>query len=139
MKTLQEKLAELPVERRQHIEYMARQAIAEYNFITQDRVIISNKIKCKHCGDVIYSANRHDYVACNCGKVAVDGGMDYLRRKGKPTDYEEQSIVIQSDLATSLMAQINWAKSTGRNGIGVLCAVMRGIRDAGYRVEKADA
>ena len=55
--------------------------------------IISNKIKCKKCGDIIESTYRHDFKFCKCESVAVDGGKDYLRRLGKDEDYEELSIV----------------------------------------------
>jgi hypothetical protein len=30
--------------------------------------------------DIITSVHRHDFVRCECGKVAVDGGTHYLRR-----------------------------------------------------------
>lgn len=43
--------------------------------------IISNKIQCKHCGDIIESKTVHDYRKCKCGKVAVDGGLDYCKRE----------------------------------------------------------
>lgn len=43
-------------------------------------MIISNKIKCKFCGDIIESKNLHDFKFCSCGKCAVDGGHDYLKR-----------------------------------------------------------
>ena len=39
-----------------------------------------NKIQCKFCGDIIESKNVHDFKYCKCGKVAVDGGHEYLRR-----------------------------------------------------------
>ena len=51
--------------------------------------IISNKIKCTKCGDVIESKTRWDMVWCSCQSVAVDGGHDYLRRLG--VHYEELS------------------------------------------------
>lgn len=53
------------------------------------RKIIRNAIRCNHCGDVIESTYRHEYVQCSCGKVAVDGGHDYLRRSysGNRDDY----------------------------------------------------
>lgn len=58
-------------------------------------MIISNKIKCKFCGDIIESTNRHDFKWCSCEKCAVDGGHDYLKRsyKGKSPEecYEELS------------------------------------------------
>lgn len=54
-------------------------------------VIISNKIKCKKCGDIIESKNTNDYKRCSSGAVAVDGGKDYLKRIGNEKDYEELS------------------------------------------------
>ncbi len=54
--------------------------------------IISNKIKCKFCGDIIESKHRHDFETCKCGRVSVDGGHDYLRRcYQEEGDYEELS------------------------------------------------
>ena len=56
--------------------------------------IIKNAIRCKHCGDVIESKSRHDFVYCSCEACFVDGGHDYLRRGFKTSpeeDYEELS------------------------------------------------
>ena len=39
-----------------------------------------NAIQCKHCGDIIESTWVHDFKFCSCGKVFVDGGLDYARR-----------------------------------------------------------
>ena len=58
------------------------------------RKILKNAIKCKHCGDVIESKLRHDFVWCSCESCFVDGGHDYLRRGFKTSpeeDYEELS------------------------------------------------
>ena len=55
--------------------------------------IISNKIKCKKCGDVIESKSTNDLKRCSCGAVAVDGGKDYLKRIGIEEEYEELSII----------------------------------------------
>ena len=55
--------------------------------------IISNKIKCKKCGDVIESKTNNDLKRCSCGAVAVDGGKEYLKRIGNEEDYEELSIM----------------------------------------------
>ena len=56
------------------------------------KVIITNKIKCNECEDVIESKTRHDFVSCSCGKVAVDGGRFYLKRSFTPPyDYTELS------------------------------------------------
>ena len=54
--------------------------------------ILSNKIRYNFCQDTIESKHRHDFVQCSCGKVAVDGGKDYLRRVfDQDTDYVELS------------------------------------------------
>lgn len=55
------------------------------------RKIIRNRIKCKHCGDIIESTSTHDFKFCSCGKVAVDGGKNYLKRSGNLNDWEELS------------------------------------------------
>lgn len=44
------------------------------------KTIITNKARCRKCGDIINSIHRHDYVRCSCGAIAVDGGRSYLRR-----------------------------------------------------------
>ena len=45
-------------------------------------------IKCLHCKDEIYSMHRHDCVECECKKVSIDGGDDYMKTTfEKPTDY----------------------------------------------------
>ena len=51
--------------------------------------IISNKIKCKKCGDIIESKSTNDYKKCSCGDVA--SGKDYLKRIGNEENYEELS------------------------------------------------
>lgn len=51
-----------------------------------------NTIRCLTCSDVIESTNRHDYRSCSCGKVSVDGGLDYPSRSfpdGEPDDWYE--------------------------------------------------
>ena len=55
------------------------------------RKIIRNAIRCNHCGDVIESTYRHNFVTCSCGRVSVDGGHDYLRRCGDRSDYTDLS------------------------------------------------
>ena len=41
--------------------------------------IIRNAARCNHCGDIIESKYRHDFKACSCGRIFVDGGHCYLR------------------------------------------------------------
>ncbi|MCM1004153.1 MAG: hypothetical protein NC408_07415 [Candidatus Gastranaerophilales bacterium] len=53
--------------------------------------IIRNRIRCKHCGDIIESTSTYDFKFCSCGRVAVDGGKSYLKRSGNPGEWEELS------------------------------------------------
>ncbi len=39
-------------------------------------------IICNKCQEVLYSVNRHDFRACDCGATKVDGGREYLRYLG---------------------------------------------------------
>jgi hypothetical protein len=56
-------------------------------------VILRNSARCLLCGDEIESRHRHDYVACSCGNVAVDGGHAYLRRAARDLgSYEDTSL-----------------------------------------------
>ena len=34
-------------------------------------------IKCKNCGDTVYSRALHDFRKCSCGYIGIDGGFDY--------------------------------------------------------------
>lgn len=47
------------------------------------------KIRCKKCGSVIESRERHDLVECKCKAIYIDGGNDYTRIGFKnEEDYE---------------------------------------------------
>lgn len=56
-----------------------------------DKKILVNKIQCKKCNDIIESKNVHDFKWCTCKSIAVDGGLEYLRRVGNPEDIIELS------------------------------------------------
>ncbi len=57
-------------------------------------MLISNKIQCKNCGDIIESFYTHDFKYCSCKRVFVDGGKEYGRRgfTDSPNDYIELSV-----------------------------------------------
>lgn len=61
--------------------------------------ILRNVIRCNHCGDVIESTHRHNYVTCSCGAVSVDGGTDYLRRTFRDSrdDFTELSEYLEPE------------------------------------------
>lgn len=41
--------------------------------------VVSNKIQCVLCEDIVESKHRHDLVWCKCGECYVDGGLEYQR------------------------------------------------------------
>ena len=57
--------------------------------------IIHNRGRCKLCGDIIESTDRHEFVTCRCGACSVDGGHDYLRRCLASPDYFDELSVIK--------------------------------------------
>lgn len=56
-----------------------------------DKKILLNKIQCKKCKDIIESKYVHDFKWCVCRNIAVDGGLEYLRRIGNLEDIIELS------------------------------------------------
>lgn len=59
--------------------------------------ILVNRIRCKQCGDVLESKERHDFKVCKCGCCDIDGGTIYLKRgfTDSPDDFEEMSEYIE--------------------------------------------
>ncbi len=58
-----------------------------------ERELIRNAIRCLSCNETIESKARYDCRTCTCGKVSVDGGLDYLKRSfpsGNPCDWFEE-------------------------------------------------
>lgn len=51
--------------------------------------IISNKIQCKHCGEIIESKHIHEFVTCKCETCSVDGGYYHLSRSYKDSPEED--------------------------------------------------
>jgi hypothetical protein len=92
--------------------------------------ILSNQVKCLKCEDEPFSAHRHDYKRCKCGAIAVDGGMDYMRRVGDGS-YKDMSITVTDELYESLKQTLEWCQETSRNDLGVICALFRVLRDHG--------
>lgn len=89
-------------------------------------MILSNQARCVHCGDEPYSAHRHDFRYCECGAMAVDGGMDYLRRLGNPEDIVEMAISISDEEYRALVEAI---KDPTKNILGTVCNIARVLRD----------
>lgn len=45
-------------------------------------MIVTNKVQCDKCKDIIESKTVHNFNRCKCGNIAVDGGKEYLKRIG---------------------------------------------------------
>ena len=69
--------------------------------------IISNKIRCALCGEIIESKYRHDFVTCKCEEVSVDGGKSYLKRAAK-TDLK--NVIELSDVELEEREPYDWEK-----------------------------
>lgn len=71
--------------------------------------IVSNKIRCLWCGDILESFSVHDFKRCRCGKCFTDGGLDYLHRGfegDKPEDvYEDLSVYYDPEAKRSVTAK----------------------------------
>jgi len=88
--------------------------------------IVSNSLTCGYCDDSIYSAHVHDFVTCKCGKTAVDGGQEYIRRVGDGT-WTNTSIVMEEDIVMACKEAIEWANENGKNELGAALAVLRAL------------
>lgn len=95
-------------------------------------MILSNQIKCEACGDEPYSTHVHDFRHCKCGAVAVDGGMSYIRRVGRLECATDLSIDMPDDHVEMCLMAIEDAEDTDRNSLGILCSLVRALRDCGY-------
>lgn len=77
--------------------------------------IVSNKIRCLWCGDILESFSVHDFKSCRCGKCFTDGGLEYVRRGfdgDKPEDvYEDLSVYYDPETKRSLTAKEANAKN----------------------------
>ena len=99
-------------------------------------MIIQNQVKCLKCNDVIFSRHAHDYVACSCGGIAVDGGMSYLRRVGS-APFEDQSIHF-SQSVMGLCRDFSWKDCDDRNFVEIANHVISVLNHHEYVTEITD-
>jgi hypothetical protein len=79
--------AKKPNKSKGHKRYMALTAAGSCATVTGFTSIkpehkIRYGVACDKCKVIIYSACRHDYRKCLCGKVMIDGGNSYSRYFG---------------------------------------------------------
>lgn len=98
-----------------------------------EKIILSNQAMCLICGDEIFSATVHDFKTCECDNIFVDGGMGYIRHGYMfPEKYVNLSIEVDELTFEMCMSALDWCDETGRNNLGRVCAIFRGLRDSGY-------
>jgi hypothetical protein len=76
-------------------EQFVRKNLTEPNPGTKPEKILFNRARCRKCGSFLESKSVHDLHRCACGAVAIDGGLEYLRRLGEPEDIEELSEIVR--------------------------------------------
>ncbi len=103
MKSLEEKIGNRILENKKTQE----EASMEIETKIEPVAIMMNAIRC-NCPNhqVIFSGSKHDYYTCQCGKISVDGGHDYMKRGGNPEDYTDISIAKMSDGTLKLYSDI---------------------------------
>lgn len=92
--------------------------------------IVSNRIQCNLCGDLIFSKHRHDYRTCKCGACAVDGGNSYFKRTG--TEYEDKSIVISDELFEQLLKSVTNSIESRKTPLGIVYDLIRELYDNNF-------
>ncbi len=56
------------------------------------RKLLTNKVKCLKCGDILESKYEHDLKCCECESITISGGTSYAYRSiSDPETYEELS------------------------------------------------
>lgn len=70
-------------------------------------------IKCKLCGETIYSRAQHDFHWCSCHTIFIDGGFSYMRCGGQSENIE--NVVIEVD-ATIPQLYKDWNEGIDRFG-----------------------
>lgn len=92
-------------------------------------MILVNMIKCNNCKDEIFSRSVHDFNSCTCGRVSVDGGMEYLRRVCENSaDYTEMSYSLEDKIINDCVDAVKWARETKRNDLGTVLAIIRELK-----------
>lgn len=90
-------------------------------------------IKCKKCGDIIYSRARHDMRWCTCGACAIDGGQyDYIKITGDKEDWE---LTGDFDIKETFQ-QVHDDWSYGTNKLGLIKTEQMTIKEIMDEFEK---
>ena len=79
---------------------------------TKVKTMKVSAIKCRHCGDTVFSRADHDMRFCSCKRVSIDGGRSYFKASGIESDI----VVVDVD-QTHKDLYDDWNNRTDRFGI----------------------
>jgi hypothetical protein len=74
-------------------------------------------LRCFSCGDVIFSRARHDYRSCSCGKIAIDGGFDYVKVSGDPENFVFVQLTLAEEITKDRLYK-DWCSFTSKREFG---------------------
>lgn len=72
-------------------------------------------IQCPKCKYIIFSRAHHDYHACKCGCVTIDGGFDYIHYGWNPSVERPEPISFLVALSKQELYD-DWNKMTDQYG-----------------------
>lgn len=81
--------------------------------MSQEKRLVHNSALCLLCDDIIVSKHRHDFVACHCGSIGVDGGNEYERRMGE--SFNMINLSIYSDKFEDFREYLRWGRNYNKN------------------------
>lgn len=99
--------------------------------MSKEYKILVNQVRCLICGNAPYSAHVHDYKRCDCNAIAVDGGMNYLKRSGDHNLMVDISIAIDTTYFKKLEEVLEQYDNQELTKLGVICHMARHLRDSG--------
>lgn len=77
--------------------------------------VLSNKIQCTICNQIIESHTIHDFKFCDCGASAIDGGHNYPRRIGAL--YKDLSVYYNKDMPhKEIVNNLKWGVNYNKKG-----------------------
>ncbi|MBJ6986064.1 hypothetical protein [Devosia sp. MC521] len=76
-----------------------------------ERKLVRNSAHCLDCDDEIVSTHHHDFVRCSCGRLAVDGGVEYAPRVYTADARWEDTSIYEDDLDVADLGLWKWVRS----------------------------
>jgi len=72
-------------------------------------------VTCPECKYTIFSRALHDFRQCECGKISIDGGFDYVKIGFPPTDPVPKIFTLEIE-QTPMELYNDWNNQTEKFG-----------------------